>query len=120
MKTNNNISWTVDGKIIDKAKYYEAQVKITTATYAEKGSLNHEWYVAKDGETIHIYERYENAETALKHLETWAKFADLFQEGVTMDTFNVYGDLTPELEQALSGATKLMNTEKMQISKYLK
>ncbi|EAS19717.1 hypothetical protein BBFL7_00263 [Flavobacteria bacterium BBFL7] len=108
MKTNNNVVWTVNGKIKNKAKYDEAMEKITTATYAEKGSLHHEWYVAADGETIHIYERYQNPEAALEHLKTWAQFADLFQEGATMDTFNVYGDVTPELEAAVAGATTIM------------
>ncbi|WFO16561.1 antibiotic biosynthesis monooxygenase [Cellulophaga baltica 4] len=109
MKLNKNIAWTVDGKIMNKTKFNEAMEKITTVTFNEEGSLNHEWYVAEDQETIHIYERYQDSDAALAHLNVWSKFAALFLEGATMDTFNVYGNVTPELKSALAGATNIMS-----------
>ena len=109
MKLNNNIAWTVDGKIINKTKFKEAIEKITAATFKEEGSLNHEWYVAEDLESIQIYERYQDADAALAHLKVWSQFATLFLEGAIMDSFKVYGNITPELINAVSGATIIMS-----------
>ncbi|WP_111707113.1 putative quinol monooxygenase [Lutibacter citreus] len=110
MKLSENIAWTVDGKIKDEEKYKVVMKLITEATYEEEGSLNHEWFIAEDGVTIHIYERYKNTDAALKHLETWSKYASLFMEAAEMTSFNVYGNLTPELKQAVGGASVLMKT----------
>lgn len=109
MKLNKNIAWTVDGKIINKAKYNEAMKKITAATFNEEGSVNHEGYVAEDQKTIHIYERYQDSDAALAHQTVWSQFATLFLEGATMDSFKVYGDVTPELKSAVAGTTSIMS-----------
>lgn len=110
MQLSKNIVWTVDAQIKDEKKFNLAMKKITEATFEEEGSMNHEWFIAEDGTTAHVYERYKDSEAALKHLETWSKLSPLFMEGAEMLNFKVYGDLSPELEQAVGGATSVMRT----------
>ncbi|MCG7585835.1 putative quinol monooxygenase, partial [Photobacterium sp. OFAV2-7] len=94
---------TIEGKIKDKARYAEAMHKLTEAAFDEEGTLNHEWTIADDGETVHVYERYQDAAAAIKHLDTWAKYGSLYMEATEITRFVVFSDLTDELKEAVAG-----------------
>ena len=103
MKLSENIIWTIDGKIKDKEKYDLAMKTLTEASFEEEGTLKHEWTIAEDGETIHVYERYKDAESAMKHLETWAKFGHLYIDATEITRFVVYSNLTDDLREVVAG-----------------
>jgi quinol monooxygenase YgiN len=39
-----------------------------------EGTLNYEWTLAEDGKSIHVYERYKDADATTAHLRTWASW----------------------------------------------
>jgi len=103
MRSSENIIWTIDGRIRDKAGYTRAMQTLTEASYQEEGTLQHQWTIAEDGETIHVYECYRDADAAMKHLETWAKYGSLFTDATEITRFVVYSELTDELKAAVAG-----------------
>lgn len=67
-------------------------------------ALNYEWFIADDGKTGHIYERYRDSAATLLHL---AWFGDNFAEpflGLTeLTKITVYGDPSDEVKAHLAG-----------------
>ncbi|WLR46614.1 antibiotic biosynthesis monooxygenase [Halobacillus litoralis] len=100
-----NIIWTIEGKIKHgQREEYEALMKeMVVEVKKEAGTTNYEWTIAPDGETVHVYERYKNAEAAKEHLGTWAKFQDRYMEVTEITRFTIFSHLTPELEEAVAG-----------------
>jgi len=77
-------------------------------TRREQGVLSYQRFISEDGETVHVFERYENSTAALAHLRIFAReFAERFQKLVERQSFVVFGDPTAELKAALDeyGAT---------------
>ncbi len=102
---SENIIWTVEGKIKkeQRADYQALMNEMVTEVQKEAGTINYEWTIAQDGETVHVYERYLNAEEAVKHLSTWAKFAERYLGLTQVTKFVVFSNLTPELKEAVAG-----------------
>lgn len=106
---NENIIWTVAGKLKPgQRRAYEALMnEMMTEVIQEPGTTHYEWTIADDGETIHVYERYANAEAAVKHLATWSRFAESYMALVEVTAFTVFSDLTPELQAAVGGLSPI-------------
>lgn len=102
---NNNIIWTIEGKINNgQLSEYKALMKeMVQAVEKEPGTTHYEWTIASNDEDIQVYERYKDAEAATIHLNTWNQFAERYLELTTVTKFTVYSELTPELEEAVSG-----------------
>ncbi|MEM8901546.1 MAG: antibiotic biosynthesis monooxygenase [Bacteroidota bacterium] len=102
---SENIIWTVEGTIKDgqKEALESLMAEMVTAVEPEPGTLNYEWTLAEDGKRLHVYERYKDTAATFAHLGTWAKFAERFMAIVDVTGFVVFSDLTPELQEAVSG-----------------
>jgi quinol monooxygenase YgiN len=50
---------------------------IDSVERSEPGTLNYEWFIADDGKSVHVYERYADADACVLHLmklgETYAQ-----------------------------------------------
>jgi len=75
---------------------------------AEPGTLNYEWWIAEDGASCQVYERYRDPAAVLSHLGAFhTKFAERFLPLITATRFVVYGAKAPEVRDALAGFAPL-------------
>lgn len=59
----------------------------------EPGTLNYQWSISEDKKSAQVYERYANAESAIKHMANFAKkFGTPFFDPVVTKHLLVYGD----------------------------
>lgn len=81
---------------------FERLAKEATA-YAnghEEGTLTYDWYIAGDGKTAHIYERYESSEALLAHLagDVGTKILPPIMQVAPMTSVDVYGRTSDQLK----------------------
>ena len=109
---SNNIIWTVAGKIKDgqRQALESLMEEMVETVIKEEGTLNYEWTIAADGKSLHVYERYKDANAAAAHLPTWGTFADRFMALVSITDFVVFSQLTPALEEAVGGLNPIYMT----------
>lgn len=66
--------------------------EMVAGTSSESGTLNYEWYISDDGETIHLFEKYANSEAMIDHVNGFMeKWAGWFMACVEPTRFTVYG-----------------------------
>src|SRR5262245_11789779 len=76
------LSWIVEldvlpGRLAALRKLMKEMV--SSARRKEPGTTAFEWFIAENGRTCHIYERYVDSKAALVHVETFGKaFAPRF------------------------------------------
>ncbi len=107
MNSNQNVGWIVELKIKDgKFELFEELSKeMMKSTQYETGTMQYEWNMMDDKQTVIIIERYENSKAALIHTKTFAeKFAERFNDAVTQTRLLVYGMPDKELSQVLNSA----------------
>ena len=108
-----HVSWVNELKIRDGAlKTFEALMEeMVSGTSAEPGTLAYEWYISRDGGTVHVFEIYANSEAVVAHhvskgfmMENWA---GRFMDCVNSTRCVVYGDPNPAAREILDrlGAT---------------
>ena len=100
---NDNIIWTVQGAVSDRDALESLMREMVEAVRPEPGTINYEWTLSEDGETLHVYERYRDAEAAMAHLPTWSEYQDRFMDLVDVESFVVYSELTDDLKEKVSG-----------------
>lgn len=107
---SDNIIWTVEGTIRDGQKdaFDSLMAEMVSAVSQEPGTLNYEWTLGPDGTSLHVYERYRDADAATEHLGTWTRFAERFMASVQITRFVVFSRLTPSLEAAVAGLDPVM------------
>ena len=77
--------------------------EMVVATKAETGAKNYEWH--RNGNVVHIYERYETNGDAGIHLDNFgANFAERFYAILTPTGFAVYGPAEGGVREGLAGA----------------
>jgi quinol monooxygenase YgiN len=58
----------------------------------EPGTLNYEWFLADDGKSYQVYERYTDSEAYMVHLEIFGqKYAEQILPHVTITKITLYG-----------------------------
>jgi quinol monooxygenase YgiN len=69
----------------------------------EPGALNYEWFIADDGKSLHLYERYADPDAAMVHRENFAqKYRERFVTCLTITKMTLYGNLTSEIRAAFA------------------
>jgi quinol monooxygenase YgiN len=72
----------------------------------EFGTLNYEWAISDDRQVCHVYERFQDSNAVMTHMERFdANFAAQFGETVKLVRFVVYGTPSPQVKDALAGAS---------------
>ena len=95
-----NIGWIVEAKIQNgKRDEFKAVVdEIVSATRAEGGTLNYQYYVSDDGDVL-VYERFADVESAHIHISNWDNFADRWLAAAPAARMVHLGDLPDELRE---------------------
>jgi len=73
------------------------------ATEAEPGTIAYEWFLAEDGKSCHVYERYVDSASFLKHAESFSRFAQRCEAATTVGFCHVYGSPSDEVKEKLAG-----------------
>ena len=60
-------------------------------TESEPGTLGYQWNLSEDKSICHIFERYQNAEAMLTHVQSFGAFATRFMEACHPTRFHIYG-----------------------------
>jgi quinol monooxygenase YgiN len=82
--------------------------EMVESTRAEPGALVYEWFVADDGATVDVYERYADSGAALAHLATFGQtFAGRLLSTADVTRWTVFGSPSDEARRAMdrSGAS---------------
>ncbi len=59
----------------------------------EPGTLNYEWFIADDGKSCHVYERYVDADACMVHLGIFGqKYAAQIMSHGSITKMTFYGD----------------------------
>jgi quinol monooxygenase YgiN len=78
--------------------------EMVASTEKEPETLSYDWWVSPDGSVVHIYERYADSESLLRHLNGFMeKFAERFMTMVEPGRFTVYGEPSNAAKEAMSG-----------------
>lgn len=70
---------------------------------SEPGTETWAWYLAEDGETVSILERYHNDASVLTHLKNFGDFAEKFLELLTPKQFTVLAAPSQTVRDAIEG-----------------
>jgi len=102
----STVSWNLQLSVredqLENARTLMAEM--VEATRAEAGTLAYEWFLAADGASCHICERYADSDAALAHLGNFgANFAERFLGCFEPTGLLVYGEPSDEARAALDG-----------------
>jgi len=88
-----------------KADDYKAIMdELVGASQNETETLNYEWNLSEDSNTVHVYERYANSAALMVHLNMFGEnYAERFLEIFAPVGLNVYGAPSDEAKEALAG-----------------
>jgi quinol monooxygenase YgiN len=108
----DQVSWLLElavkpGKL-DELKAVMAEM--VESTRAEQGTLNYEWFVSDDSQSVDVYERFRDSTAVMAHLATFGKtFAARLLATADVARWTVLGDPTDEARAAMarSGAAFL-------------
>lgn len=105
-----NIIWTVEATITDRLALDAVMAEMVAAVSEEEGTTHYEWTLGNDETSLHVYERYRDADAARAHLQTWAKYADRFLAAASVTRFTVFCTLPPDLADAVAGLNPVVMT----------
>lgn len=100
----NELFWvfTLNIKRGKFAEFKHLVSDIVAATLNEPGTLAYQYAVSDDQRTVHIYERYQNSEAFVVHVEqTFAGYAERFLSLVCVESLVVYGAPNAQARKAL-------------------
>jgi len=102
----DHVSWVIELAVkpgrLDSFK--ELMEEMVAGTSTEPGTLNYEWYISDDEGTVHIFEKYQDSDAMITHVNGFmAKWAARFMVGVDPTRFTVYGDPSPAARELLAG-----------------
>jgi quinol monooxygenase YgiN len=108
--SSSQVSWLVELQLQPGAlqAFRELTEEMVVATFSEPGALIYERSISTDETRIIVFERYADADAAIRHLDSFVSlFGERFSALVTRRSFTVFGAVTDELEELLAplGAT---------------
>jgi quinol monooxygenase YgiN len=66
--------------------------------HSEPGTLNYEWFIADDGKSAHVFERYTDSEADMLHLMNYGqKYAARSAACLTINQITIYGNPSSEV-----------------------
>jgi len=104
---SDSVQWALDVTIKDGqlGPLKDLMIELVDRTQStEPGTLCYEWSISEDKSSCHIYERYADSPSAMKHLATFGEnYADRFMSLVEPTGFVVFGNPSDEVKQAVAG-----------------
>lgn len=88
------------------------------AAYAdehEEGTITYDWYIADDGKTARIYERYESSEALLAHLagKVGTQILPPIMQVAPMTSVDVYGRASDQLQSVAENFPAILFGERL-------
>jgi len=101
----DHVSWVIELAVkpgqLDAFK--QLMEEMVEGTSSEPGTLNYEWYISEDENTIHLFEKYESSEAMITHVNGFLeKWAARFMGCVDATRFTVYGDPSEAAKELLA------------------
>lgn len=108
---NDNVFWILEADIhagqLDHLKALMREMVAGTQR-DEPGALNYEWFIADDGKTLHIHERYADSAAVMVHRGNFAqKYAERFLTYLTITKLTMYGNPSAEVRAAYAARSPL-------------
>ena len=87
------ISWLLEVAILpgQLENFKTVARDLIAVTEKEKGTLAYEWNLSADETACDIYERYQDSEAMIAHVESFGNFAERFLKACRPTRFHVYG-----------------------------
>ena len=108
---NNNVFWVLEANINDgQFDHLNALMSemVEATKRDEPGALNYEWFIAEDGKSLHLYERYADSGATMVHLGNFGqKFAERFVAYLTITRITMYGNPSDEVRAAFATFTPI-------------
>lgn len=104
MDATDDVFWVITLDLAEgQDEAFDAlMAEMVVATKGETGAKNYEWF--RNGNAVHIYERYETNEDAGIHLGNFgANFAERFLAILTPTGLQVYGPAEGGVREGLAG-----------------
>jgi len=114
----DHMGWIVEAKIADgkRAAFEAIAAEMVAETQKENGTLGYQYFVSDDGDVL-ILERFADAASAHKHIDTWDKYAERWLEiapatrmvhlgSVPEDVRARHAALSPKLLKLIDGFTR--------------
>jgi quinol monooxygenase YgiN len=103
---NDHVFWILEADIkagqLDKLKALMREM-VEGTQRDEPGALNYEWFIADDGKSLHLYERYADPDAVMVHRGTFAqKYSERFLTCLTTTKMTLYGNLNSEIRAAFA------------------
>jgi quinol monooxygenase YgiN len=108
--SSSHVSWLVELQLQPGAlrAFLDLTEEMAVATSSEPGALIYERSISADKTRIIVFERYADADAAIRHLNSFGSlFGARFSAPVTRRSFTVFGAVTDEVQELLAplGAT---------------
>jgi quinol monooxygenase YgiN len=109
-----NVYWLIE-LAINPGRFEDFKTLLSTMVEAtekdEMGTLNYEWSISDDHRICHIYERYQDSDAVMTHLQAFdIHFAAQFWDAVTPKHLVIYGTPSPQVKEALAVANPVYMT----------
>jgi quinol monooxygenase YgiN len=101
---SDQIYWLLEADILpgQLANFESVARDLIASTQSEPGTLNYEWSLNADKTVGHIYERYENSQALITHVQGFGRFAERFMQACRPTRFQVYGKVSEEAKAHLA------------------
>jgi quinol monooxygenase YgiN len=108
---NDNVFWILEAHInegeLDKLKALMHEM-VEGTKRDEPGALNYEWFIAEDGTTLHLHERYADSGATMVHLGNFRqKYAERFRKYLTITKITMYGNPSDAVRQAMAASSPI-------------
>ena len=90
---STQISWLLEVAILPgQLENFKAVARdLIAITEKEKGTFAYEWNLNADETSCDIYERYQDSEAMIAHVNSFGNFAERFLNACRPTSFHVYG-----------------------------
>ncbi len=103
---SNNVFWILEATInagqLDNLKALMSEMVAGTMG-EEPGALIYEWFIADDGKTLQLHERYADSEAAMIHRANFGqKYAQRFSTYLTVTKLTMYGNPSDQVREGFA------------------
>jgi quinol monooxygenase YgiN len=103
---SNHVFWILEATIkdgqLDNLKTLISEM-VDGTMREEPGALTYEWFIADDGQSLHLYERYADSEAVMVHRGNFGqKYAQRFSAYLTVTKMTIYGNPSDQVREGFA------------------
>ena len=108
---SDNVFWILEANInagqLDNLKALMTEM-VEATKRDEPGALNYEWFIADDGNSLHLYERYADSGAVMVHRGNFGqKFVEQFLAYLTVTKITMYGNPNDQIREGFAVSTPI-------------